>query len=236
MRKILVLSFMLFFAILPKAFSKTVSIGLESTYYPPRYYMEEGKPAGINVELLTKAFQSMGYDIQWKVKPVNELYQDLLKGELDFKFPDNPEWKYEAKQNKNILYSDTVQSDVDGLFVLPKKMGISLEKIKKVGTLKGFTVVSLEHNIRNGNIHVAEYDDTSMLIQAAIKGKIDGAYLSKGVGNYYLSKILRSPGKLVFDESLPTSSNPYYLSTLKQDKLLLKLNEWLSQSKGKNLK
>lgn len=209
------------------AFSKTISIGLESTYYPPRYFIEEGKPAGIDVDLLTKAFQSLGYQVLWKVKPVGELYQHLVKGKIDFNFPDDPEWKYEAKQNRNILYSEVVQSDTDGLFVLPKNKDKSLEKIKIVGTLKGFTVVSLEHNIRSGKIRVAEYEDTSILLQAAIIGKIDAAYLSRGVGEYYLEKILRNPDALVFDESLPTSANPYYLSTLKEKKLLKKLNEWL---------
>ncbi len=213
------------------AFSKTISIGLESTYYPPRYYMEEGKPAGIDVDLLNKAFQSMGYQVEWKVKPVAELYQDLLKGEIDFKFPDNPEWRYEIKREHNIFYSNAVQSDTDGLFVLPKNKNMSLKKIKKVGTLKGFTVVSLEHNISIGKIHVQEFEDTSSLLQAVMKGEIDGAYLSKGVGLYYLDKILRSTGGLVFDESLPTASSPFYLSTLKDEKLIEKLNEWLKANK-----
>lgn len=217
----------LLFAAPQALLAKTVVIGLESTYYPPRYYLEEGKPAGIDVERLTQAFKALGYDIDWKVKPVNELYQALWKGEIDFKFPDNPEWKYEAKQGKEVLYSAAVQSDTDGLFVLPKYANRSLEKIKKVGTLRGFTVVSLEHSVRAGKIQVLEYDDTSALMQAAIQGKIDGAYLSKGVGNYYLSKILRVPNALVFDASLPTAENPYYLSSLKKGKLLSKLNEWM---------
>jgi len=211
--------------------AKTVVIGLESTYYPPRYYLEEGKPAGIDVDLLTEAFKSLGYQIEWKVKPVGELYQDLLDGKINFKFPDNPEWRYEAKNNHDIIYSDAVQSDTDGLFVLSKNKNRPLEKIKIVGTLKGFTVVSLEHSIRSGKIHVAEYQDTSILMQAAIIGKIDGAYLSKGVGNYYLEKILRNPDALVFDESLPTSANPYYLSSLKEKKLIGKLNEWIQHNK-----
>lgn len=214
-----------------QANAKEVVIGLENTYYPPRYFVEAGKPAGINVEFLTKAFKDLGYDIVWKVQPVSQLYTDLFQGKIDFKFPDNPEWKYQAKEGKTIFYSNVVQADRDGLFVKPKKVKKPIEKIKKVGTLHGFTVVSLEHNIRNGNIQVIEYNDTTTLMQAAIKGEVDAAYLSHGVGNYYLNKILRDPEKLIFDDSLPTANNPYYLSTLKDDGLLKKLNVWIEKNK-----
>lgn len=211
--------------------AKEVVIGLENTYYPPRYFVEAGKPAGINVEFLTRAFKDLGYEVRWKVQPVAELYSDLLRGAIDFKFPDNPEWEYQIKKDKPILYSSVIQADKDGLFVQAKNKARDLEKIKKVGTLQGFTVVSLEHNIRSGKIKVLEYSDTSTLMQAAIKGEIDGAYLSHGVGDYYLSKILRDPKKLVFDESLPTANNPYYLSSLKEKSLLKKLNQWIEKNK-----
>lgn len=228
MKKRILKLLMVLSLVLPfQAQAREVVIGLENTYYPPRYFMEAGKPAGINVEFLTRAFKDLGYEVKWKVQPVADLYSDLFRGAIDFKFPDNPEWKYQAKEGKTVLYSEIVQADRDGLFVQPKNKARPLEKIKKVGTLHGFTVVSLEHNIRSGNIKVLEYNDTTTLMQAAIKGEIDGAYLSRGVGNYYLSKILRDPEKLVFDESLPTANNPYYLSTLKEKTLLEKLNQWI---------
>ncbi|MCR6633209.1 MAG: hypothetical protein NVV74_25965 [Magnetospirillum sp.] len=67
-----------------------------------------------------------------------------------------------------------------------------------------------------------------LLLKQVAMERIDGAYASVAVANYYLDAVLGSPGALRFDPSLPHSRDHYMLSTVSHPKVVAEFDAWMA--------
>jgi len=111
--------------------------------------------------------------------------------------------------------------------VTPDRMKAGKDKIKKMGTVLGFTVWDYLTDIKSGSMKTSEYPDFGELLRAGLKGLVDGVYINIAVGNYHLEETLKQPKALVFDPSLPHTRDSYRLSSLKHPALLEKFSGFL---------
>lgn len=207
---------------------KKFRVGVELLSYFPAYdYSAQGPGDSASYAILESFANAESIKFEYVPLPVNRLYKEFLDSTFDFKFPDNPNWRKDLKGQRQILYSDPVFEYIDGIMVLPSRLGAGRDKLRKVGSVLGFTIWDYLTEIQAGKVKASEYRDFSELLRSGVKGLVDGVYINIAVGNYHLEEKIKQPKALVFDPSLPHTRDSYRLSTLKHAKLLDRFSSFL---------
>ena len=230
MRK-LIFCVIISFVFCSSSMAKEYIVGVENLDYLPYYSGVKNEYKGLAKDLLDAFAEKQGITFKYKVIPVRRLFKALLDQSVDFKFPDNPYWQGEMKKGKNIVYSDAVVNTIDGIMVLPARKGMGVKKLKKIGTVMGFTPWEYKGDIDKGIIKLSENSNFSGLLTQVIKKRIDGAYINPVVAGYQLEKMNKKE-QLVFDSGLPYAKNDYQLSTIKQKDIIDAFNLFLKKNKA----
>ena len=212
---------------------ETLVIGVEGLYYLPLSSYENGVYRGFARDLFDAFARDRGYAIEYRALPVPRLYASFFEGQVDFKFPDNANWKQDQRAGRKIHYSDPVAAFIDGTSMLPEKKIDSPDQIKRLGTMGGFTPWAWMDRIETGQTRLSENTHLAALVRQALAGRVDGVYASVAVVNYQLDHVLKRPGALVFNPALPYSRDDYHLSTLKRPEILGEFNDWMRKNRDR---
>jgi len=224
---------MLFFGAQEIGFAnEKLIVGIENQPYMPHFAFENDQLIGFTRDLLDRFFEQQNIEVEYRAYPVKRLFRSLLDGEIDFKYPDNPQWQAQVKKEsgKTIFYSDQIAKYIDGTMVIPANRDLTLDHFKFVGTIRGFTPWPYLELINKKDVTLVENSSLSGLIKQTIMGRVQGAYFNIEVANYELKK-MNLKNSLVLNKNLPYSSDYYYLSTALHPKLLKKLDIFLSKNK-----
>lgn len=231
MRRLIVAFLSGIFALVAQAGPSFV-VGVEDLNYYPQYNSEGKQFTGFAREILDAFAKDRGYSFIYKPLPVARLYDSFLAGELDFKYPDDPNWQQGARKGKAISYSDPVVTYIDGVLVTPDNKGKGKAALKVLGTVRGFTPWDYMGEINKGALRVQEVNDFSSSLQQGMAKRVDGVYMNVDVGNYQLREVLKKPGGLVFDEGLPHTKSAYKLSSLKHAKVIAEFSDFMKKNKA----
>lgn len=211
---------------------KTYTIGVESLNYLPHFGHNQNGYTGFSRELLDMFADSKGIQFKYKKHSIKKLFSNFLNTQsIDFKYPDNSYWQERMKKGKNVIYSYPVAEYIDGVMVRPENLGRGITKFKKLGTVRGFTTWEYIEMLEKREIQLAESNSFTNLIKQTIKGRIDGAYFNVAVANHQLQTVLKKPGALVFDKTLPHTTSHYNLSTIRHPALISQFNDFLVEKK-----
>ncbi len=214
------------------AWSATFTIGVEETDYLPIYNGAEGGYTGYARELLDTFGKEYKHQFVYKPLPIKRLFDEFAtKKTLDFKFPDNPQWQTDIKKNSNVMYSSPAVVVTEGLLVLPANKGKGIKSITKIGTLRGFTPWPYMDLITAKKIIVNEANSANASIEMTKEGRIDGAYLNTISANYIMGDIMKKPGILVLDETLPNNKSDFSLASIAHPVIIKQFNEFLVKEK-----
>lgn len=208
-------------------------VGVEDQHYLPVYSYDNGAYTGFARELLDAFARDRGYVLEYRPLPVPRLYAAFLNGQVDLKFPDNPNWKMDLRQGRAISYSEPVAAFVDGVSVLPDRLASGVGQVRRLGTMAGFTPWAWLDLVQAGKVSVVENSSFEALVRQTLLGRIDGVYANVAVINYQLDRVVRQPGGLRFDSSLPYSRDHYYLSSIKAPAVVADFNDWMKQNRSR---
>lgn len=143
-----------------------------------------------------------------------------MRGELDFSFPDNPNWVTELRTGLDIAYAPMLDF-IDGVLVLPEHEGQGVERLKVLGIPLGFTPYPYASLIESGAVRVEESGDYDSLYLKLIKKRVDGVYVNTRIAKYYWANIQKSEQVVfVFDPALPYASGSWYLSSIRYPRMI----------------
>jgi len=217
----------------PSAFAKTkFVIGTEDTKALPESEGDEDKYVAYFKDLLNDFAQSKDFEFEFKAYPNPRLLVSFLNGNIDFKCPDNREWAVDKKGSTKISYSDSLAEAVEGVLVQPKNLSRGLADFHTLGLRLGFTPVAFQELIHEGKVLVETNTLLSGLMMQAILGRIDGVYYNIDSANVVLEK-MGKPGKLVFNPRLPSLRVAYSISSIKNEKVIAELNQYMKTHKAK---
>jgi polar amino acid transport system substrate-binding protein len=208
--------------------AQTLTVGVESSQYLPAYSYENGEYTGFARALLDAFAQDKGYRLEYKALPVVRLFSELLAGNIDLKFPDNAMWSASQKAGHDVVYSVPVIAYVDGVSVVPASKGMSVEAVRSLGLMRGFTAWDWRDRITAGTVSLHENNSFPALLETTIAGRNNGAYANVAVVNHQLERVLRKPGALVFDPGLPHTRSHYHLSSIKRPEVIAAFNAWMA--------
>ena len=218
-------------AVPPAEAGPTYVIGVENVSYLPFYGEENGAYGGYARVILDAFAKDRHYDFEYRPLPVPRLYASFFADQVDFKFPDNPDWQPELRKGKPVAYSDAVLGYVDGANVIAGEKLPSLADIRSLGTVTGFSPWPWLPLITSGKVTLTENASFKALVQQVLSRRIDAAYANVAVISRELEG-LHQPGALVFDPDLPHDRGTYFLSTLKQRAILAEFSGWLRANRG----
>lgn len=208
--------------------NKTLIIGVEDTAFYPHYTTSKsGEYSGYARDLFDQFQRYAGIQIEYRPMPVDKLFDALVSGEVDMKYPDNANWASHLKENLNVSYSQQVTRYVDGVLRKPEDRGKPLSELDELATVSGWTVWDYLDQVNSGQISVSENKNLRQMIRKVIRNNADGAYFNIVVAAHYLENVRLSPLTLVFDPSLPHTQSSYHLSTIKYPELVARFNQFL---------
>lgn len=210
------------------AMAQTYVVGVENLAFAPHYSTDaQGSYQGFAREVLDLFASTSGITLEYRPLPVDELLPALLSGQIDLKYPDNPNWAPEQKAGKTLRYSQPVTEYVDGVLVAPERLGQGVGALKRLALVDGWTPRGYEQSVQAGQIALTPSADLKQMIHAALKKQADGVYFNVVVATFYLDNIRAKPGALVFDPSLPHARSAFHLSTVKQGELIERFDRFL---------
>ncbi len=204
-------------------------VGVEDLDYYPYYSNRNGDYSGFSRELLDAFAAAANISFEYRPLPVKRLFASLLAKDVDFKFPDNPKWQTEMKKGVAVSYSEPLAISRDGIMVRPERKGAGLEKLRVLGTMRGFTPWIYLEYIEGQQIELTENDAYAGLLRQVLVGRIDGAYVNPVVARVELEKIGKA-GELVFDPGLSYQDSEYLLSTIKHPEVVREFNAFLKKN------
>lgn len=207
------------------------TLGSEAIGYYPHYGWQTpngGDFQGFARDLFDEFARQAGLQLHYEMLPVKRLYQQFLSDQdLDFKYPDAPEWQQQRRGKQTIHYSDTVTFYVDG--VITRTDRPPQAPLKRLGTIRGFTPVPFTTAIAQKRIQLLEYSRVVDLLQAVLHRRIDGAYVNVDVALFQAKYSLAVESLLCFNSELPYIHDGYRLSSIKHPELIAAFNEFLQE-------
>ncbi len=204
-------------------------VGVENIDYFPQYAFSY---RGSYAEAVLSRF-AVEEDVQllYSPEPIVRLYKGLLEtGALDFKYPDSPEWARGLKEGQQVYYSEPLSEYIDGVYVLPERLGLGLSKFRTLGLLHGFTPVAFEALIREQKVRLIVSSDLGELLLMCLRGEIDGVYANMDLSHHWLTHTIKKPYGLVFDSSLPFDRGFYRLSSVRHPQMIERFNAFLQRN------
>lgn len=202
-------------------------IGVENQHYLPAYAVEDGAYVGYARDLLDAFAADQGLRIAYRPLPVRRLYASLAAGDIDFKFPDNPNWNAAFREAHTIHYSGPVADFLDASVVLADRADITPDAVKTLGTVTGFGPWPWMDRLDAGSVTLAENANFMALVRQVLAGRVDAAYASIAVVNRVLDQELDQPGALVFAPVLPHDHGSYLLSTIEHPEVIARFDAWM---------
>lgn len=216
---------------------KEYVIGVENIKYLPLYNTDEaGNYTGYAYELFELFAKKRNIKFVYEARPVARLFQEFVKEDrFDFKYPDNPNWQKEMKENDKkekgvgLTYSSKIIKFIDGVLVKPENKDKDVTFLKKLATVRGFTPFVY---LNNKDVQIVENSTTEALLELVKQknGKVDGAYFNIAVANYLL-KQEGFENALIFNKNLPYDEDFYHISTKKHPQLIADFNTFLIEEK-----
>ncbi|MBI2382078.1 MAG: transporter substrate-binding domain-containing protein [Gammaproteobacteria bacterium] len=212
--------------------AEKLSVGVETTEYPPHYSTADGQYSGFARAVLDAFAKKHGHEFEYRAMPVARLLDAFIRGDVDLKYPDNEMWQGDAKQGKGVVYSKPVVAYTDGVLVLPENKGAGVDKLATISMMRGFTPWEFLDRIKAGKMSTLDANSFDAVLLMAVNKRTSGAYSNVAVAQYMLDVKLKTPGALVFDDGLPHTNSNYHLSSIKRPEIISQFDTFLAEEKA----
>lgn len=207
--------------------AKTLVVGVEKLHSPPLQWIEEGELRGYYRDLLDNFATKNGYTIEYEALPVDELYQALLEGSVDFKLPDNPSWMSAVKNKVKVCYSSPVLNYIEGVMVKPSNL------LKEIKLISSDIMVDNKRIFDPNKVTTFNTPELETAIRMVLKSRTDGVYTNIQTAKYLMDNHIKQPNSLVFDDRQPHHSGSYYMSTVNRSEVLKEFDDYLVEHSQK---
>ncbi|MBA5690576.1 substrate-binding periplasmic protein [Rugamonas apoptosis] len=208
----------------------TVGVQDYENYLPYSEY-KHGEYRGLGRAILDAFADKYGYVFRYIVYPLKRRDMQFVAGNLDFAFPDNPNWITDQKKGVKISYAPMLDF-TDGVLVRPDDVGKPISHIKTLGLPLGFTPYPYSSYIESGAIKLEPTSTYDKLYQKLVLKRLDGAYMNTRVAQYYWSHIHRRGEVPVrYDASLPHATGYHFLSSIKYPAMIEEFKKFMVENK-----
>jgi hypothetical protein len=207
-------------------------IGAQNIQYLPHYDFSSPVNKGVGWAILEAFSQQSGHEFVYLSMPIRRLQMELLKGHVDFVYPDNPNWYNQVTKAEDKSFSLPLTHAITGTLVKQQNSGKGIDAIKRIVMPLGFTPVNWQTRIDKKLTEIVWTSDIYAGLSMLQKGRVDAMDLEVHVSNYYSQHTLDFDS-FVLDLTLPHNDVPFMLSTLQHQSILDELNQFIKSNPQK---
>lgn len=211
-------------ALLRPASADDFRVGVEDVDYLPIMGVSNGNFSGYAHAVLELFASQRGHRFTYVPLPIKRITPQLLDGQLDLSFPDNPNWRQDIKQGLALSYTEAFVPFQDVVFVMPEHVG---QPLKTLGVVRGFTPKRFQQQMEAGQLAINEATAPANLVKMVLARRIDGVVLAWPVGAYQLRQLGQAEALRIDPAHSAKFELHYRLSTLRHPQLVAQFNEFL---------
>lgn len=205
-------------------------VGVQDIRYFPHYDFR-AQDKGLIWAILEAFTARAGYRFDYVAYPIKRLNRELMDGQLDFVFPENPKW-YNQRVPENIkTYSDAVYKAAGGTFILRHRQHMTVKDIRTLVIPRGFSPVMWRDQIDGGVTTLIEVSDSHASLNLLLKGRADAADLEYAVVNY-LQQQDPTYEEITFAPHLPYDIVDFHLATVAHKDIMKEFNRFLHEERA----
>ena len=193
-------------------------VGSQNIEYYPHYNFSSPIDKGVGWAILEAFSEASGHEFSYLTMPVRRLQMEMLKGHVDFVYPDNPGWYNDVTDTKEKYFSVALTRAVTGTFVKPKNVNKGINAIKRIAMPLGFTPVNWQARLDQNLIKIVSISDTFAGLSLLQLERVDALDFEYHVGNFIL------------DITLPHNEIPFMLSALRHQEVIEELNAFINNN------
>ncbi len=205
-------------------------VGVESFYYPPHYYLNNGEFSGYARDLLDAFAAARGLHLTYRPLPYLRLVHDLRLGLIDFQYPDNALWLQDKKVGVDISYSNYAIMYIDGVARKKENLGKPLAALKRMVMPIGWSPIDYYPLVKAGKLEITEVVNVDSVMKMVTTDRVDGAYLNADVVRYIMQEA-GTPDRIEFDPTLPYIFSGFSLASVKHKDVSKSFNQFLSDER-----
>lgn len=211
------------------ALAKHYIIGAQNIHYYPHYDFQSSVDKGLGWAILEAYAKSSGHQFSYHAMPITRLQRELNKGNVDFIYPDNPQWYVGTDAQYPKTYSGPLVRTLGGTIVRPEDVGKGVAYVKRLSFPLGFSPAIWQSKIDEGLLDVVPVNDTMAALELLQRGRVQAANLEYNVVQY-IASVTPNLGPFILDTSLPYVDVGFRLSTLNHPELIADLNVFLAEN------
>jgi hypothetical protein len=208
------------------AIAERFIVGAQNLSYFPHYDFESDVDKGVGWAILEAFSDVSGHEFIYVDLPIRRLQMELMKGNLDFVYPDNDGWYNSITNTKDKSFSLPLTHAVTGTIVKKKKAGKGITAIKNLAMPLGFTPVNWQERVNNGDTLLTAVKDVPQAFALLQQEKVDALDLEYHVAQYSTAS-LPQYDDITLDLTLPHNEVSFSLSTLEHGSIIDELNSFI---------
>jgi len=187
------------------------TIGVQAIEYSPHYNFEDKNAASYFSEYVAWLNNNLPCRFIVKPYPIKRLNLLFNQKQVDFIYPDNPNWHDEITAQSR-SYSTPLVTALGGTVVKLKDKDIELGDFKRLAFPRGFTPIAWLELQAQYIIEFAETNSAKAALQMVLSSRASGADVEWNVANYLIKVNGLKP--MTLGRKLPFTPTKFHLATL----------------------
>jgi len=204
-------------------------VGAQDIDYYPQYDFTSNQDKGVGWAILEAFSEQSEHEFFYLSMPVRRLQMEMVKGNVDFVYPDNPRWYNPVTQTTDKTFSIPLVESLSATFVKPENVGKGIDAVQRLAFPLGFTPVKWQARINAKLVEIVSVTDTYTGLSMLHLDRINAIEIEYHVSEHF-TRVYPQLGPFTLDVRLPHNSVPFQLSTIHHPTLISELNHFIQNN------
>lgn len=202
-------------------------VGAQNIAYYPHYDFTSRIDKGLGWAILQAYAKASGHTFSYLAMPTMRLQRELLKGHVDFVYPDNSQWHMAVPAETHKFFSKPFVMTTGATFVTRKNASTSLNDINRVAYPLGFTPDIWSGLLKTRQVSLTSVTELSTAFELLLMNRVDAVTLEYTVAQHLIHTSGRFKN-IVVNPALPVDQVGFRLSSLNHPSVIDDLNTFIS--------
>ncbi|WP_137165357.1 substrate-binding periplasmic protein [Salinimonas lutimaris] len=223
-RLLLILSVLLFSRL---STAEHFVVGAQNIAYYPHYDFTSRIDKGLGWAILQAYAKASGHTFSYLAMPTMRLQRELIKGHVDFVYPDNPRWHMAVPDETHKFFSKPFVMTTGATFVTRSNASKSLGEVNSVAYPLGFSPDIWSSLLTNRQVALTSVTELSAAFELLVKNRVDAATLEYTVAQHLIHTSGRFKN-IIVNPALPIDQVGFRLSSLNHPSIIDDLNTFIT--------